>query len=356
MISRNRKSAVSGFTVAIACLAGLLLAASTLPASSALDRPGRRRDALRESLVRKMDIFAANYGDTDWSSAVGALLASPSDPANPAFISVPLSLANVYLNRYESGFDKADLERSVALAEWVVANHALWGRREGSGAVVSYLDITVQRLNAECDVGGLDLRIGDLWSAALQITAEEAEAVAGMGRRCGLVLVLDACLQSILPYPSEPDALASRAALLAAAAALLPEDPRAGAWGRMAREIVSSVPATSCGASDSEIVRAQGALSFRLSGGEVPDEFDSAWTSDGGPIVPCPAASSRSYETEGPVAAAATAESVDLAIRDSRVVAFTLSELYLWIFPPGSQCESSDGRGDIVPGQRAASR
>jgi hypothetical protein len=251
MTSRNRKSAASGMVLAIACFAGLLLAASTLPASSALDRPGRRRDALRESLVRKMDIFAVNYGDTDWSSAVGALLASPSDPANPAFISVPLSLANVYLNRYEFGFDKADLERSVALAEWVVANHDLWGRRESTGAVVSYLDITVSRMNAECDVGGFETRIGDLWSAALGITAEEAEAIAGTGRRCELDLVLDACLQSILPYPSEPDALASRAALLAAAAALLPEDSRAGAWGRMAREIVSSVPPTSCGASDS---------------------------------------------------------------------------------------------------------
>ena len=352
MTSRKRKSAIPGMALAVALTA--ILAASALSASSETDRPGRRRrEALRESLVRGMDIFAANYGDTDWSAAVEALAASPSDPANPAFISVPLSLANVYLNRYETGFHRADLERSLALAEWVVENHGLWGSREGSGSVVSYLDITAKRLEAECDAGGFELRIDELWRAALGITAREAEAITGSSRRCGLDLVLDACLQAILPFPSENDALVARAALLAAASTLLPQDPRAGTWGRMSREIVSTIPTTSCGTADSEIVRSQGALSFLLAEGDVPEEYRSSWAATGGPDVPCPSASARSYETSGPVAAAVTPEQVDAAIRDSRVVAFTLSELYLWIFPPGSQCESFESGGDIVAEQQS---
>jgi hypothetical protein len=127
--------------VVIACLG--FLAAGALPAISDRDTPGRRRQALRESLVRAMDVFAANYGDADWSAVAGALFENPSDAANPAFMSVPLSLANVYRNRYEARYSEADLERSIALAEWVAWNRALWGSREGSGAVVAYLDITV---------------------------------------------------------------------------------------------------------------------------------------------------------------------------------------------------------------------
>jgi hypothetical protein len=304
--------------------------------------------------MRKMDIFAANYGDADWSAVAGSLFENPSDPANPAFMSVPISLANVYLNRYEAGSRKSDLERSVALAEWVAGNRALWERREGSGAVVSYLDITIQRLRAECDVEGYEFRIGQVVAAAMRITADEADAISGTGHRCGGVLLLDACLASIQPYPTEADALASRAALLAAAASLFPSDPRAAVWGEKARQLAASFPSTTCGTSDTEIVRSQGALSFLLAGGEVPSEFDSGRPSDGGGSdVPCPSASARSYETAGPVAAVDGAEAVDLAIRDSRVVAFTLSEIYLWIFPPGSQCESSAGSGDIVPEQQA---
>ena len=352
MATRNRMS--GGFAAALAIACATFLAAGALPALSDRDSPGRRRDALRESLLRKMDIFAANYGDADWSAVTGSLSENPSDPANPAFLSVPLSLANVYLNRYEAAYRKADLERSVALAEWVVSNRALWERREGSGAVVSYLDITVKRLEAECDVGGFEFRIGQLVAAAMGITAEEAGAIAGTGHRCGGVLLLDACMASIQPYPAEADALASRAALLAAAAALFPGDSRAAVWGEKARQLASSFPSTVCGTSDTEIVRAQGALSYLLAGGEVPSEFDSGWNSaGGGPGAPCPAASARNYETDGPVAAVDGAEALDLAIRDSRVVAFTLSEIYLWIFPPGSQCEASAGSGDIVPGQQA---
>jgi hypothetical protein len=40
------------------------------------------------------------------------------------------------------------------------------------------------------------------------------------------------------------------------------------------------------------------------------------------------------------------------ARRDSRVVAFYLSEHYLWQFPPGSQCDTDDEEGDIVRGPR----
>ncbi|HKA37399.1 MAG TPA: hypothetical protein VKH43_11315, partial [Thermoanaerobaculia bacterium] len=289
----------------------------------------------------------------DWSAVAIALFENPSDPANPAFMSVPLSLANVYLNRYEARYREEDLDRSISLAEWVAWNRALWGSREGSGAVVSYLDITVARLSTECSVGGFDSRVEQLRQAAMAITAEEADAVAGTGSRCGGVLRQDACLASIVPYPTEPDALASRAALLAAAASFLPDDPRAPAWSEKARQLASSLPSGSCESSDVEIVRSQGRLSFLLSGGEVPPEFGSGWTTSGGTSVLCPSASARSYETPGSVGAVNGAEALDLAIRDSRVVVFVLSEIYLWIFPPGSQCEEPEVTGDFASSRRA---
>jgi hypothetical protein len=355
MATRNRTNRKSGSFAILFAIAGIaFLAAGALPAISDRDNPGRRRQALRESLVRTMDIFAVNYGDADWSEVAGTLFENPSDPANPAFMSVPLSLANVYLNRYETAYNKADLERSVALAEWVAWNRALWERREGSGAVVSYLDITVKRLEAECDIGGFEFRIGELSRAARGLTADEADAIAGTGHRCGGVLLLDACIASIQPYPTEADALASRAALLAAAASLLSGDSRAAIWGEKARQLATSFPSTSCGTSDAEIARSQGALTYLIAGGEVPSEFDSGWFSAGGGSgAPCASASAKGYETAGPVAAVRGAEAVDLAIRDSRVVAFILSETYLWLFPPGSQCEASAGSGDIVPGQQS---
>ena len=177
MANENRKSWKPGRAGAIAAL--LLLAAAGLAAESAIgDRdpvdPGdRRRQVVRENLIRSMDIFAVNYGAADWSPVVTSLLANPSDPGNAAVMTAPLSLANVYLNRFEIGGDRDNLERSVGLAEWVAWNGWLWGGREGSGSIAAYLDLTVRRLRAECDISGFEVRIEALRLVAIEIRGEE---------------------------------------------------------------------------------------------------------------------------------------------------------------------------------------
>ena len=328
----------------------LLLAASSALAISAVGErsdPRQRQRAMRESQIRAMDIFARNYGDADWSLVLSDLDAHPEDPSNPAFMSIPLSLANVYLNRYETGWNKADLERSLQIFEWVVASRALWGGRDGTGSVVSYLDIGLARLRAECDVGGFEARIDELWRAAMTITAGEADALLGAGRPCGGVHWLSPCLESILPFPGDEAALASRAALFAAASSCLAGDPHAGAWAETAQSLAASFPAAVCQAADVELVLSQGELASHLGGGDASAGFDPGQRGRRtGQIIRRCSTSPRVYETAGAVDVVSPGDSLALAIRDSQVVAYSLSN-YLWRFPPGSQCEGDDDEGGI---------
>jgi hypothetical protein len=314
-----------------------------------------RREALRVSEIRVMDIFGQNYAGSDWSLVTSDLEAHPSDPANPAFMSVPLSLSNVYLNRYEVGHDKANLDRSVELLEWVAANRGLWGRREGTGSVVSYLDISVARVRAECDIGGFETRIDELWQSVMTITAEEADALLAAGggpdRRCGSTLWLSACVESILPFPPEPEAQASRAALFSAAASFLQGDPRAAAWAQSA-QVAARFSSAVCQTAEIELDLSRGALSFLLAGGDAPAELQpDMGARDSGRSSSACSTFPTGYETSGPVGLVDPATSLALAIRDSRVVEYYVSELYLWHFPPGSQC-SSDDDIDAVSGRR----
>ena len=299
---------------------------------------------MRESQIRVMDIFAQNYGGADWSPVTSDLESHPADPANTAFMSIPLSLGNVYLNRYEVGWNKADLERSLGMFEWVESNRELWGGREGSGSVVSYLDISLTRLRAECDVGGFESRIEELWRTAMAITEAEAQAllqaIGEPDRPCRLGSTLGACTLRILPVDSE-QRQASRASLLAAASSFLPDDPRSPAWGESARRFAVAAPDSSfsaCEAAEAELVLAQGALSYRLAGGDIPSEFGafSRTAASNCPFF-------LTYKTTGPVEVVEPGDSLAAALADSRVVAFYLSERYLWQFPPGSQCESDVG-------------
>ena len=343
MTKQNRNTRSQGLAAAAALL--LLLAASSSLAISANGKPGpgQRSRAVRQSQIGLMDIFARNYGGADWSPVVSDLESHPADPANPAFMSVPLSLANVYLNRYEVGWDKADLERSIGIFEWVAAKRELWGGRDGSGSVVSYLDIGLSRLRAECDVGEFQSRIDELWKTAMTITAEEADALLQVGgpfMPCGPTFRLEACADAILPYPSEEEALASRAALFAAASSFLAADPRAGAWAESARSLAARFPASVCQAADTELVLSQGALARRLAGGDgsVEPDPDPVDHKSGRVTLIC-SQPLTAYETAGPVDVVTPGDPLARAIRDSRVVAFTLTEQFLWRFPPGSQCE-----------------
>jgi hypothetical protein len=360
MIRQNRETRSFGRVGAVAL--GSFFAASLLlalrPANndgSSGDRMRNRLDALRMSEIRVMDIFGQNYGGADWSLVTSDLEAHPSNPANAAFMSVPLSLANVYLNRYEIGHDKANLERSVEFLEWVAANRGVWGGRDGTGSVVSYLDISVARVRAECDIGGFEARIDELWQSVMTITAEEADALLAAGgsphRPCTPTLWLSACVERILPVTLEPEAQASRAALFSAAASFLQGDSRAAAWAEGAR-LAARFPGVVCQTAETELALSQGALSFLLAGGDAPAELQpDTGARDSGRSSSACSTFPAGYETSGPVVLVDPATSLAPAIRDSRVVAYYVLELYLWHFPPGSQC-SSDDDVDTVGGRR----
>jgi len=339
MTKRNRKSRNLGRAGAIAFFV-LLAAGSALALGSdggPADRTRIRREARRMLEIRKMGIFGQNYAGADWSLVAADLAAHPEGAGNPAVLSIPLSLGNVYLNWYEVAHDPANLDRAIQMFEWVTSNHGLWGRRDGSGSVVSYLDLSVRRLQGECDIGGFESRIEGLWQAAMDITEEEAAAVLP-GWPCSPIFALGACPLAILPVGDEE--AASRASLLAAASNFLAGDSRAEAWGKNARELAWEFRASVCQSPEIQLALAQGALAYLLAGGDVPAGFPAVHgTRQTGPVASNCSSPARDYETAQPVAVVTPGESLDLAIRDSRVVADHLSETLLWLFPPGSQCE-----------------
>ena len=143
---------------------GAVILALSLTASSALPFGNQGDGGFRDRMlrIRTMDMLVINYGSTNWYDVTSSLAAHPGDPDNTAVMSVFLSIGNVHLNRFERDGDSAHLGRALVFFEWVVANHGLWGERQGSGSVVSYLDISVRRLQKECDVGDYGIRIDAL--------------------------------------------------------------------------------------------------------------------------------------------------------------------------------------------------
>ena len=331
MVKQNGKIQNAARVGALTFLA--VFAASAVFALSPDGRPGerprRQREARRASEIRIMDIFVQNYGAADWSLVTAELQAHPDGAQNAAIISIPLSLGNVYLNRYESGHDKADLERAIVRFEQVVSNQALWRGRSGSGSVVSYLDISLSRLDAECDIGGFETRISALWQAAMTITAEEADFAQGA-----------VALKSISPVADEEEA--SRASVLAAAASFLAGDSRAESWGNGARQAASRLSGAGCKSGKAALLLSEGSISYRLVGSDVPAEFVAT-----GCLLSVP-----SYETGAPVEAVAPGETLDRATRDSGVVTYHLTHIYLLVFPPGSQCVFDEEFDDVVDMRR----
>jgi hypothetical protein len=242
-------------------------------------------------------------------------------------MSIPLSLGNVYLNRFEVGGDPGNLEQALQMFERVTSNDYLWRGREGAGGVVSYLDISLARLDGECDVGALRPRIDALWDAAMTITAEETGVPA------------PAEMLATLPIADAEDA--SLAALFAVAANFLADDPRAEVWESRARELASHFSPSVCQTPETVLALSQGALVYRLLGRGTPAEFDSNLHTGGTTSAQCPKWNSL-YATTGPVGAVVPGESLNLAISDSRVVADRVIR-YLRLFAPGSQCVEDDG-------------
>src|SRR5712692_11479145 len=172
MDTKNRRNQSLGHATALACI--LVLAASSVGAIG-IDGPPRR-DPVRSRQLRAMDVFLANYGSTDFSAVRDGLEKSPADAGNPEIVSIALSLGNDYLGRFERFGTPDYLVRALETFESVAARRDLWGGRARSGAVVAYLDMSVVRINGECDVSAFQNRIDALWQTVRSLNAEEAAA------------------------------------------------------------------------------------------------------------------------------------------------------------------------------------
>jgi hypothetical protein len=306
---------------------GAVVLATLLAASSALAFGNQGDGGLRDRLlrIRAMDMLVINYGSTNWYGVTSSLAANPAAPDNAPVMSVFLSIGNVHLNRFEKDGDPAHLARALLFFEWVVANHSLWGERQGSGSVVSYLDISVARLQKECDVGEYGVRIDALANMAKAITAEEAD-----------ILFASKSMESISPVVDS-----SRISLLAAAANFLKDDLRAGAWGQSAESLAAELRSSDCGTLESAMDLSLGALSYRLAGQPVPQGFSDVTSYGEFRPAGCPGII-QGYATSAPVSVVTPGASLDAAIRDAQIVAIYVEE-YLWFYQPGRFC------GPILP-------
>jgi hypothetical protein len=367
---------------------------STAPVSHTQER-------LRRTEWRVMDVLAQLYGETDFSPAATYMVQNPGYSGNPNIAFIPLSLGNVYLNRYEWRNHIADLERSIASLEWVAENHRIWGERWLSAPVVSYLDLSILRLEGRSDLLDFQDRIARLRDLALQITQAEA----------------DKRLTDDFPYlpynssltgDSKAEENAWEASLLAAAANFLPDHPHAPAWDEKARQLAydaitrPSDPADGRGVKTATVTEdfalsnhgffpnptytaaailmlQQGALAYKLTGREVPPEFDHnvqelyeaykgyigadlLWTLPSDPsgdatLFPFAfdpdlegKALARRAEARSLWIATAPVQTIEVgdplwaAVLNSKTVMFYMVGSYLWHFPPGST--TSPGKGE----------
>jgi hypothetical protein len=339
-----------------------------------------------------MDRFVEAYGSTDWSAVAVCLVADPGSSGNPNVAFIPLSLGNVYLNRFERDHDVADFERALAWFEWVGTNPWLWGGRWLTAPVVSYLDISLVRLRGASAPGRCAGRVENLWQIALAITEREADGRLG------------------LDYPPRPhdsstsgdskaEENAWEAGLLAAAANFLPEHGHAQAWDEKARQLAydaitrPSDPPDRRGLKTSTVeddftmsnhgffpnptyaaatieLLAQAALTYRLSGKTVPDELqhnvrelydryrsdidgDFHWVTPSDPAgepalfpfafdpdledraIRCESDNGYLWQPTGPIGVMEVGAPLWTAVLNSKVVMFYLMGSYLWHFPPG---------------------
>jgi hypothetical protein len=325
MAKQNRKNLERVGVLAFLLVLTASSASALLPGENPGQRLRRRRAAVRTTMVSQMDVFGQNYASTDWSAVTSELVAHPEGAGNAAVMSIPISLGNVYLNRFEIGHAKSDLERAIQMFERVTTNRGLWGKRAGSGSVVSYLDVSLSRLDGECDIGGFESRIAALWDAAMVITAEEAGDVPPSVRT-----------QSPQPMAGGDDA--AQASLYAAAANFLTDDPRSGSWEDRARELASRFPGSLCQSPETVLAFSNGALAYRLLGRSAPGEFDSVLHGVTLTSPTCPKLR-LDFQSTGPVVVVTPGDSLDRAEADSRIFAYRLS-LFLVLFPPGSQCST----------------
>jgi hypothetical protein len=396
MKSEKRSKSWAVALITVSAMVGSAGPASTETSRTPVNQSLRQ---LRTTEWRVMDVLAQVYGKTDFSLVTAAMVEDAGYAGNPNIVFIPLSLANVYLNRYEWRNHIADRESSIQWLEWVVDNHRLWGERWLSAPVVSYLDLSVRRLGCHSVHADFGPRIARLQEQALRITQEEA----------------DARLTDGFPYQpydssatgdSKAEENAWEASLLAAAANFLPEHDHARAWEEKARQLAynaitrpSDLPdgrgiKTATVAEDLTLANhgfspnptytaatilllQQGALAYRLTGREVPPEFqhnvrelygvykryvdgDLAWTIPADPAgdaalfpfafdselerkaAKLRAASGKLWVATSPVDTMNVGDPLWAAVLNSKAVYFYMVGSYLWHFPPAAPDTTPD--------------
>lgn len=311
-------------------IAGVVVLAFRLGAGTVLGmRPGddgmdRQANARRAQLAA-MGAVLKSYGAADISTVSEFIAANPTEDVNAELMFIPLSLGNVYLNAFELRRSPADLQRSLEQLELVAGQDGAWTGRRGEGSVIAYLQISLDRVGRECDVGDLGGRIADLKARADQITLSEAQA--------RFVVELSS------PEIAAEDA-ADDAALFATAANFLPDGPDRAGWLQQSR-VLASRALSGCPSAMTLLVASQGALSFALAGNSVPDEFRNVpplRVSSGGSDS-CPAVAwwlvSTWTETSERIG-----DRLSTGLLYSRMVAVTLTEHFLWHYSGG--CFDSD--------------
>jgi hypothetical protein len=250
-----------------------------------------------------MSVLVQTYGATDWSAVESHLHADPAAPGNPNIMVIPISLGNAYLEAYEWGNDIADFERALERLEWAAQRYELWGQRWLTPAVAQYLAVSALRLLGSEEAEPYANRLEALWRSALVILEQEA----------------DSRLGADLPYRNSPDIPgdpydssgtgdtkaeenAWESVALAAAASFLPDHPHAADWDRKARQLAYDAITRPSDSPDEFGIKTttvtedfalgnhgllpnpyytaatlfllcQGAISYRLAGRPVPEEF-----------------------------------------------------------------------------------
>lgn len=394
--------------------AGLLLLFQSV-ARAAVEPPGLidKTADLRQAELKVMDVLVDTYSDTDWSAVADHIRSFPDDGGNPNVMVIPLSLGNVFLNRYEKRKNASDFELALLHFESVAKQYPAWKARWLTPGVVQYLVVSVHRLRNQCEPfdplpqSGWHKRVEKLWKIVKKILKEEVE----------FRLTIDL---PHLPYEScftgdtKAEENAWEAALFAAAANFLPDEPQAEVWEKKARQLAYNAITRPSDPPDMEGVKtctvqedlvlsnhgyapnpyyagatlsllAQAALTYRLTGHPIPEEFlhnvpelaakyssylgvDLSWSVSSDPegdgsLFPLVFDQDLEKKAAGKKSSAGylwkptrktlvmgTGSDLWEAIQNSKVVLYYLMTSYLWHFPPSGCYEMrlKDAGGDPV--------
>lgn len=343
------------------------------------------------------DFLIETYGTTDWSQVMSSILSNPEVAGNAKIFLIPLALGNAFLNRYGVWKDASDSEKALQYFEAVTVSYQIWRKRPLTPMIAHALVISVNRMHKHCD-DYWDLprvqrkRASVLWKKVKVLLKEEADyRLTGNSPGTGF----DSCSTG----DTNAAADAWEAALFAAAASFLPDDPQATAWDENARQLAYDSTSRPSGPSDESgtctmtreltlsddrfrpspkvvgtrlFLQKHGALAYRIAGRPVPAEFnptiddlsersdsdrdDLSWLvptdpdGAGAPVAPVvdsnldkEAAFRKAFpgclwRPTQPVPVMTTGSDLLEAIQNSKNVLYYVLTSYLWHFPAESQC------------------